>query len=98
MLAVNLLSWTLLQLGGWPGVVGHSGTSRVSERVERTEKERIMPEILFPDKWWQLPQEDYNSAKAALKGLISKDPDSGSAEVIIKIPERRVKREEKGLS
>jgi hypothetical protein len=44
-----------------------------------------MPDIIFPDKWWQLSQEDYNSARADLKGLIHKDPDSGSAEVNIKI-------------
>ncbi len=53
-----------------------------SGRTNGAKRENVkMPEILFPDKWWQLPQEDYNSAKAELKGLISKDPESGSAEV-----------------
>ncbi len=40
-----------------------------------------MPEVLFPKDWWKLPQDEYNEAKIALKGLIAKDPDSGNAEV-----------------
>jgi hypothetical protein len=40
-----------------------------------------MPEILFPEKWWLLSQEQYNEAKAALKGLIAKEASSGNAEV-----------------
>jgi len=44
-----------------------------------------MPEVLFPDKWWKLSQEEYIEAKTALKGLIAKDPDSGNAEVIIRV-------------
>ncbi len=63
----------------------HAVPSGCAGEAKRSEaKGSTMPEILFPEKWWQMPQEDYNSAKAALKGLISKDPDSGSAEVFIK--------------
>jgi hypothetical protein len=41
-----------------------------------------MPEILFPDKWWQMSQVDYTEAKQSLKGLIHKEADSGNAEVV----------------
>ncbi len=47
-----------------------------------------MPEILFPEKWWQMSQSDYYEAKAHLKGLINKEGDSGNAEVTIKGKER----------
>jgi|688.fasta_scaffold257993_1 hypothetical protein len=43
-----------------------------------------MPEVIFPDKWWKLSQEDYVEAKTTLKALISKDPDSGNSEVVEK--------------
>jgi hypothetical protein len=46
-----------------------------------TEPRIIMPEILFPEKWWQMSQEDYNEAKQSLKALIAREPDSGNAEV-----------------
>ncbi len=46
-----------------------------------------MPEIIFPDKWWKLSQEEYFEAKTTLKALINKD-DGGNAEVM--------RREEKG--
>ncbi len=48
-----------------------------------------MPEVLFPDKWWKLSQEDYIEAKTTLKALINKEPDSGNSEVAIE--SRRVK-------
>jgi len=43
-----------------------------------------MPETLFPEKWWAMPEAQYNEAKVALKALIAKDPTSGTAEVIIR--------------
>ena len=69
------------------GCKGHSGFTRVSERraVFRRDKSQDnanMPEILFPEKWWQMSQEDYNEAKGHLKGLIAKEADSGNAEVV----------------
>jgi hypothetical protein len=51
-----------------------------------------MPEVLFPEKWWNLSPEEYNEAKLALKALIAKDPDSGNAEVSV----GNLEREEKG--
>jgi hypothetical protein len=47
-----------------------------------------MPEILFPEKWWQMSQSDYDEAKGHLKGLIHKEGDSGNAEVTIKGEEK----------
>ncbi len=42
-----------------------------------------MPEVLFPDKWWKLPQEEYTEARTTLKALINKDPESGASEVFM---------------
>ncbi len=70
-------------LAGSRGFEGHSGFTRVSERrgEERTNEFLKMPEILFPEKWWQMSQTDYDEAKGNLKGLIHKEGDSGNAEV-----------------
>ncbi len=61
--------------------------SRVSERTGRANERtnETMPEILFSEKWWQMPQDDYNESKQTLKALIAKEQDSGNAEVVLKI-------------
>jgi hypothetical protein len=41
-----------------------------------------MPEIIFPKEWWKMSQEDYQTAKIALKSLLSvKDVDAGIKQV-----------------
>jgi hypothetical protein len=55
-----------------------------------------MPEILFSEKWWQMPQDDYNESKQTLKALIAKEQDSGNAEVVYQKMFMSGERREKG--
>jgi hypothetical protein len=42
-----------------------------------------MTEVIFPKEWWTMTPEDYNSAKIALKALLStRDLDAGIKEVV----------------
>jgi hypothetical protein len=52
-----------------------------------------MLEIFFPDKGWQMSQDDYTEAKTALKSLIAMEPEGGNAEVILgRVGQRKKKR------